>query len=118
MDRATLAIVSTCRNEHQVNTCPYVRKWIKTFLNYGFCIKLIRPTPGIDPVQPDEILPTVSLNGCTDCFKARFTLNPKLSFCTATSIKATTSSCNASAVASMRLSQRASSLFIAVKEHQ
>src|SRR6266404_3856828 len=46
------------------------------------------------------------------------TLKPILSFCTATSIKKTASSSNAAAVASIRLSQRASSLFIAVEEHQ
>src|SRR6266404_5721701 len=62
--------------------------------------------------------PIVPLNWCTDRCKARFTLIPKFSFCTATSIKATASSFNAAAVASIRVSQCASCLFIAVEQHQ
>src|SRR6266404_6284228 len=62
--------------------------------------------------------PIVPLNWCTDRCKARFTLIPKFSFCTATSIKATASSFNAAAVASIRVSHCASCLFIAVEQHQ
>ncbi len=65
-----------------------------------------------------KFLPTVHMNWCTHRFKARFTLNPTLSFCTVTSIKATTSSSSAVTIASIRVSQRVFSRPISVKEHQ
>ncbi len=65
-----------------------------------------------------RLQPTVPLNWCAHRFKARFPLNPTLSFCTATSIKATASSFSAAAVVSISVSQRVSSRSISVEEYQ
>ena len=102
-----------------INTHPDVWKWEKTFSDYMFDL---RTSVGKGPAMFVEIITHFGPPTCTwhhtHRSKAALTLNCKLSLCTAKSINATILSFNATAVFSMRSSQRLFCMCISATEHQ
>src|SRR5260221_631853 len=99
----------TCQDIKRRYTCvthPDQWKSHHAYLDYGFCAPSLPTTKTIDPVMGLHTFIIISLHVRTHHLMVSFMLSPRLSRCTAISIRATTPTLRALAVISIRSVQR------------